>query len=87
MLQTKTAKLGKLNVTIYNFPEKGDILPMHSHTEETNHITIVARGSFQVRCTGWKNDMSAGAVLDFLPNDPHEFLALEPNSRLVNIPK
>ena len=87
MLQFKTVPMGKLVVTIFDFPEVGDILPMHEHDETTNHITVVSRGSFKIRCTGWEKQISAGSVLDWKPNDPHEFIALEPNSRLVNIPK
>jgi quercetin dioxygenase-like cupin family protein len=79
--------MGKLNGTIYDFPEINDVLPMHTHTEADVHITVVARGSFKAYGKGWEKEVITGNVLDWAPNDPHEFIALEPNSRLVNILK
>jgi quercetin dioxygenase-like cupin family protein len=87
MLQIKTIALGKLSGSIYDFPDVGDALPMHSHGEADVHITVVARGSFRVHGTGWERVLSAGDVADWQPNDPHEFVALEDNSRIVNIIK
>lgn len=79
--------MGKLNGTIFDFPEIDDILGMHAHTEEDVHITIVAKGSFRVHGNGWEKEVVSGNVLDWAPHDPHEFIALEPNSRIVNIIK
>lgn len=87
MLQAKPFTLGKLVGTIYDFPEVGDVLPMHTHTEENVHISVVARGSFRAHGTGWSRVVGAGDVLDWRPGDPHEFVALEANSRLVNVVK
>jgi len=87
MLQIKTITLGKLSGSIYDFPDVGNALPMHSHGEADVHITVVARGSFRVHGTGWERVLSAGDVADWQPNDPHEFIALEENSRIVNIIK
>jgi len=87
MLQIKTITLGKLSGSIYDFPDVGNALPMHSHGEADVHITVVARGSFRVHGTGWERVLSAGDVADWKPNDPHEFIALEENSRIVNIIK
>lgn len=87
MLQTKPFALGKLTGTIYDFPEAGDVLPMHTHTAVDVHISIVARGSFRAHGAGWQQVVKAGDVLDWQPNQPHEFIALEAGSRLVNIVK
>jgi quercetin dioxygenase-like cupin family protein len=87
MLQIKTIALGKLSGSIYDFPDAGDALPMHSHGEADVHITVVARGSFRVHGNGWERVLKAGDVADWQPNDPHEFIALEGNSRIVNIIK
>jgi len=87
MLQIKTITLGKLSGSIYDFPDAGDALPMHSHGESDVHITVVARGSFKAHGNGWERVLSAGDVADWKPNDPHEFIALEENSRIVNIIK
>jgi len=78
---------GKLVGTIYTFEKSGDVLPMHNHDEESAHITIVARGSVKAHGKGWEKELSAGAVIDFPPNQAHEFVALEANSRIVNIIK
>jgi len=87
MLQIKTITLGKLSGSIYDFPDVGDALPMHSHGKADVHITVVARGSFKAHGNGWERVLSAGDVADWKPNDPHEFIALEENSRIVNIIK
>lgn len=87
MMTVKPFQLGKLTGAIYDFPEVDDVLPMHIHNEENNHISIVARGSFKAHGNGWERVVSAGDVVDWKANDPHEFIALEPNSRLVNIQK
>ena len=87
MMESKPAAYGKINGTIYDFPEVGDVLPMHTHSEETVHISIVARGSFRAYGDGWHHTLGCGDVVDWPANQPHEFYALEPNSRLVNIVK
>ena len=81
------ATLGKLEVVIHDFAAVEDVLPMHQHTPETNHITVVARGSFKAHGNGWERIIKAGDVVDWPDNDPHEFIALEENSRIVNIVK
>jgi quercetin dioxygenase-like cupin family protein len=87
MLQLKPVTYGKLNGTIYDAPDVGDILPMHSHDKDSVHITIVARGSFRVHGDGWEMVAKSGDVLDWEPGQRHELIALEPNSRFVNIIK
>lgn len=87
MLQGTSLNFGKLSGTIYDAPEIGDILPMHSHDEETVHITIIARGSFRVHGDGWEMTAKAGDVIDWRVGQSHELIALEPNSRFVNIIK
>lgn len=86
-MSVKQFSLGKLTGAIYDFIEVGDVLPMHQHSEENVHITVVARGSFKAHGNGWEKIVSAGDVLDWKPNDPHEFTGLEANSRIVNIVK
>lgn len=87
MLEAKPFMLGRLSGTIYDFPEAGDVLPMHNHTEADVHITIVARGAFRTHGPGWQRDVRAGDVLDWQPDQPHEFVATQADSRLVNIVK
>ena len=89
MLQEKPLSVGKVTGTIYDFPEVGDELPLHVHGENDIHISVVARG--RLKAFGpdgsWETEVSAGAVLDWEVGQWHGFIALEPNTRLVNIVK
>lgn len=78
---------GNLTGTIYDFEVTGDVLPMHTHDETNAHITVVARGSVKASGEGWEKVFKSGAVIDFPANQPHEFVALEDNTRIVNIVK
>ena len=86
-LLTNQLSAGSLFGTVYTFEKTGDVLPMHTHQEDNAHITIVARGKVKVSGEGWEMEKSAGAVINFPPNQAHEFVALEDNSRIVNIQK
>jgi len=87
MMTVKQRKFGKVFTLVYDFPEIDDVLPMHNHTEIDVHFSIVARGSFRVHGDGWELISKAGDVVDWEPGKAHEFIALESNSRLINIPK
>jgi quercetin dioxygenase-like cupin family protein len=87
MMESKPATYGKINGTIYDFSEVGDVLPMHTHTDENVHISIVARGSFRAYGDRWHHTLGCGDIVDWPAHQAHEFIALEPNSRLVNIVK
>jgi quercetin dioxygenase-like cupin family protein len=78
---------GKLSGTVYTFEKVGDTLPMHTHTDGNAHITIVARGKVKAHGNEWEAEYSAGAVIDFPTDQSHEFIALEDDSRIVNIIK
>jgi quercetin dioxygenase-like cupin family protein len=87
-LQTKEFIAGDLVGIIYTFPFKSDVLPMHTHSDGDVHITIVARGSVTIHGpTIGSTDYSAGAVIDNEAPITHEIVALEDNSRIVNIIK
>lgn len=86
-LLTKIITAGKLTGVIYTFEKVGDVLPMHTHQNGDAHITVVARGKFRVHGNEWEAEYSAGAVIDFPTDQSHEFVALEDNSRIVNIVK
>ena len=60
---------------------------MHTHTNGDAHITIVARGKIKAHGNEWEAEYSAGAVVDFPIDQNHEFIALEDNSRIINIIK
>jgi quercetin dioxygenase-like cupin family protein len=78
---------GKLSGIVYTFEKEGDTLPMHFHDNITAHITIVARGRVKAHGNGWSAEYGAGSVIDFPADQSHEFIALEDNSRIVNIIK
>ena len=78
---------GYLRGTIYDFLKIDDILPKHNHTIHTAHISIIARGKIRVTAGDWVYEASAGDVIDLPANQEHEFIALEDNSRLINIIK
>lgn len=86
-LLTNPLSAGRLSGVVYTFEKAGDVLPMHTHSHLDAHITIVARGKIKARGNGWETEYSAGAVIDFPANQSHEFIALEDNSRVVNIQK
>jgi hypothetical protein len=86
-LRSTPLNCGRLLGTVYDFGEVGDVLPMHAHDETTVHITVIARGSFHAHGDGWECHFGVGEIVDWQPHDPHEFTALVPNSRLVNIIK
>ena len=87
MLQQKFLAVDSIRGVIYDFPEVGDVLPKHTHTEDDVHITICARGKLEVFSNQWKFVISAGDVWDWDPGVYHGFRALEPNSRIINIIK
>lgn len=84
---TPLAGVGDIRGVIYDFEQVGDILPKHNHYEDTAHITIVARGRLRAYSHDWSLDADAGQVLDFRSEEPHEFMALADNTRIVNIIK
>ena len=86
-LLSKNLSAASLSGTIYDFEVVDDVLPMHDHDETNAHITVVARGSVKASGEGWERIFKSGAVIDFPANQPHEFVALQPNTRIVNIVK
>lgn len=79
--------IGKLTGIIYDFENVGDELPRHNHGESDIHISIVARGKVKAFGDGWETEASSGTILDWEVGQYHGFIALEPNTRLVNIVK
>ena len=79
--------LGLLRGAMYDFEKVGDLLPKHNHAEKTAHITIVARGKIKAYSHDWELEAIAGQILDFPAGQPHEFMALEDNTRIFNIIK
>ena len=78
---------GNIRGVIYDFLKSGDILPKHNHNEEDSHITIVARGKIKAYSHDWETEYECGKFIDFPAGQPHEIMALEDNTRIVNIIK
>jgi quercetin dioxygenase-like cupin family protein len=87
MLLRKEFNAWDLTGVVYDFQKAGDVLEKHSHSSDTVHITIVAKGKVKAYSHDWEKIADAGAILDFRPNEPHEFMALEDDTRIVNIVK
>ena len=79
--------LGDIKGARYDFQMAGDILPRHVHDETNVHIMIVARGKVKAYSHDWEIQAVAGQMVNFRPNEPHEIMALEDNTRIFNIIK
>ena len=87
LLANKLENLGDIQGIMYDFEKEGDILPKHNHTEDNAHITIVARGKLKAYSHDWEKIAIAGQIMDFRVGEPHELMALEDNTRIINIIK
>ena len=87
MLLPKEVKTGDIQGMIYDFEFAGDILPKHVHDESNVHITIVTRGKLKAYSHDWEKEAVAGQIIDFRVGEPHELMALEDNTRIINIVK
>jgi quercetin dioxygenase-like cupin family protein len=87
MLHQSGVMFGRLQGIFYDFDDAGDVLPMHTHGPSDAHITIVNRGSIKAHGYGWEMELKPGQVANWEVGQAHEFTALEPNSRIINIVK
>jgi len=87
LLGKSLENIGSLRGVMYDFEKAGDILPKHNHTEHNVHITIVAKGKLKAYSHDWELEATAGQLLDFPANQPHELMAMEDNTRIFNIIK
>lgn len=76
--------------TVYTLEYRDDIFPEHTHSENDNHITILAHGSMRV--TGHeKHDGTivaaepGGTILNWVAGEAHGFVALEDGTTLINL--
>ena len=86
-MKVEPREFGKLVGSVYDFEYVGDLLPMHNHTEDTVHITVISKGSFRARGEGWEMELKQGQVVDWEAGQAHELIALENGSRFINILK
>jgi quercetin dioxygenase-like cupin family protein len=87
LLVKQLENLGDIRGAIYDFEKAGDIVPKHNHDEFTVHVTIVARGRLKAYSHDWEKEATAGQIIDFRPGEPHELMALEDNTRIINLLK
>lgn len=87
IVTAKTYKFNDLSILIYSFPKKDDILPKHKHDSDMVHITIVTNGSFKVSGPWGEIVAKPGQILDWAVGQEHELIALEDNSKFINILK
>jgi quercetin dioxygenase-like cupin family protein len=87
MLLDKPLEAGDIKGRIYDFEFANDILPGHIHDETNVHITIVCKGKIKAYSHDWEIEAIPGQVIDFRVGEPHEIMALEDNTRIINIIK
>ena len=84
-------KTGALLGAVYVFGLKEDVVGEHYHTKGDGHITFVLRGSVRIEGRKINNPWSrVGKAGDFfdLPDDQwHEIIALEDDTKILNIKK
>ena len=85
-LKAVQLEVGDLVGTSYIFEHVGSTLPRHSHDEDTNHISICTKGSFEVSGDFETFVMLPGDIWDWPKcGILHQFMALENDSRLFNV--
>lgn len=88
--KTDNKIFGNLNTTKYIFEKSKDILPMHSHSKDGEHITIVLKGSINLFDNNRNliKKMNQGEIYDFKETEQtHEIEALEDCTEILNISK
>lgn len=86
-LHSSELRVGKLTGVVYLFEKTNDILTRHFHEAGTGHITVVSSGSVRVIGDGWEKELKVGNVMDLPDGQSHEIIALEDNTKIVNINK
>lgn len=85
--KTERIKYGSATLIVYDFAEPTECIPMHNHAHDvdTNHISIVVKGSFICKGSGWQMTVKAGDIVSFEADQWHEFIAVEKDSKLINV--
>lgn len=86
-LRSSELKAGKLTGVVYLFEKANDVLERHFHEAGTGHITVVSSGSVRIIGDGWEKELKIGNVMDLPDHESHEIIALEDNTKIVNINK
>jgi len=83
----KTVVFDDLIVEFFDMEEVGSGLNKHVHGEDYAHISVVTSGSIKVFSHDWEKIVKQGQVVDFKIGQPHGMVALEENTRVINIRK
>lgn len=86
-LLSSELKVGNLTGVVYLFEKANDVLKRHFHEVGAGHITVVSSGSVKVIGDGWEKEIKIGSVVDLPDGQSHEIIALEDNTKIVNINK
>ena len=86
-LHSSELKVGKLTGVVYFFEKTNDVLKRHFHETGMGHITVVSSGSVRIIGDDWEKEIKIGGVIDLPDNQSHEIIALEDNTKIVNINK
>lgn len=78
--------IGAVRSVVLDFAHAGDVLPMHSHNEDSAHLVAVMRGVIVCRGEGWEQRIPAPEIHD-LPPGAHEIEAAEDGTRIWNVVK
>lgn len=86
-LLSSELKVGNLTGVVYLFEKANDVLERHFHEIGAGHITVVSSGSVKIIGDGWEKEVKIGGVVDLPDGQSHEIIALENNTKIVNINK
>ncbi len=86
-LLSSELRTGKLTGIVYLFEKTNDVLERHFHEAGMGHITVVSSGSVKIIGEGWEKEVKTGGVVDLPDREWHEIIALEDNTKIVNINK
>jgi hypothetical protein len=86
-LLSSELRTGKLTGIVYLFEKANDVLERHFHEAGMGHITVVSSGSVKIIGDGWEKEIKIGGVIDLPDHESHEIIALEDNTKIVNINK
>lgn len=80
-------QFGDIKAHAYNFQFAGDRIEKHVHDENSIHVSIVCKGKVRAFSHDWSVEASAGQILDFNANQPHEIEALVDDTKIINVLK
>lgn len=87
-LRIEASSFDELKLIKYIFEEKNDILPLHSHNKETQHITIVLKGVVHLSGPNLNKILKNGQIYDYSDDEQtHEIISLQDDTVILNIPK